>query len=168
MSISSILSNINRVIHQTHAVVRSLVLKGVAILLTIVHDELNNIGVRIRDLDRICLNMCDRITTLVDLVLEVDHEQSSTLGYDVVLVANITEWVVELSRCQTIHAVNRNLQSLCQVSGCYLIIEVLSKLSIQHLTSLVKILMLDCDTCISNLLESLRILLTEQLLSNNT
>jgi hypothetical protein len=59
--------------------------------------------------------VCYSKPSFLNRALQVDHEKSSTLCYDVVLVSDISERVVELSRSQTVNGVDYNLQGIRQV-----------------------------------------------------
>lgn len=85
-------------------------LEGVAILLAERLDELSDLRICIRNLDRVRLDVHDLISLLLQGILQVDHEQRTTLRYDIVLVAWVLECVRELSRRQPIDDVDGNLQ----------------------------------------------------------
>src|SRR5690606_25183455 len=71
--------DIHRIIHQSHLLVRRLVLKDVTVLVTEVHHEVDDLRSGVRDLDRVRLDVSHSEAHLLDLVLEIDHEQSTTL-----------------------------------------------------------------------------------------
>ena len=91
-----IASNINSIVDETHTLIGCLMLEVIAIHLAIPLNKLDNMKIRIRNLNRICLNMSDRIATLLYLMLEINHEQSTALRHDVVLVTRIVERIVEV------------------------------------------------------------------------
>ena len=91
-----IASNINSIVDETHTLIRCLVLEVIAVHFAISLNEFDNVQIRIRNLNRIRLNMSNRITTLLYLMLEIDHEQSTALRHDVVLVTRIVERIVEV------------------------------------------------------------------------
>ena len=57
--------------------------------------------------------MGDLVASALNLVLQIDHEQSPALGHDVIFVAVVLEWVLECSRSQSVDRVDRDFQSLC-------------------------------------------------------
>src|SRR5690606_4081887 len=140
------LSDINRLVYETELVVRSLVLEVVSISLTELEDLLDDLRGRLRDLDRVSLNMSNRETVLLHEVLQVDHEQSATLSHDIVDVSRILERIVELRRSQTIDDVNDNLQSIGQLIGLFLICEMTRELPTEHLLGGLEVSMLNSNS----------------------
>ena len=61
--------DVDRVVDQAHALVGILVFKGVAVLLSVVHDELDDLRRGVRDLDRIGLDVGDGESAFLHLVL---------------------------------------------------------------------------------------------------
>ena len=90
-------------------------LEVIVIHLAISLNELDNMQICIRNLNRIGLNMSNRIAALLHLMLEINHEQSATLRYDVVLITRIVERIVEVRGGETIHRVDCDLQSLREI-----------------------------------------------------
>ena len=90
-----ILGDIDGVVHQAHPVISSLMLKGVAVLLAVVHDELDDFRSSIGDLDGVGLDVGNSKAPFLDLMLEVDHEQGSALGNDIVFVPVVPEGILE-------------------------------------------------------------------------
>ena len=113
-----VLSDINRIIYQTHSVICSLMLECITILLTKVHNELNDFWCRIRNLNGICLYVCNSESTLLYLMFKIHHEQSAALSDNVILVSNIMEWIRECRRGKTIYRVDRSLQCVSQIFRC--------------------------------------------------
>ena len=66
--------DIDGLAHETHTIVSSLVLEGVAVLLAELHDLLDDLGSGPRDLDRVGLDVRNVKALLLDKVLEVYHE----------------------------------------------------------------------------------------------
>ena len=91
------LCNIYRVVHKAELLIRSLMLEGISILLTEVHDEIDDLRRSVWNLDGVSLDMDYLETLLLDGVLEFHHEQSTTLCHDVIRISRITEQVVEMS-----------------------------------------------------------------------
>ena len=85
-------------------------LEVVAILAPNSVTNLTTLGCGVRDLDRVRLDMDNLVRPAPAGLLQIDHEQSATLGDDVVHVANIPERVVELGRSETIDDVDHDLQ----------------------------------------------------------
>ena len=95
------------VVGQDELVVGRLVLEVVPVLLAVLDDEVDDFLISVRDLHRIGLDVNDLVPALLQLVLQVDHEQSAALGDDVVLVPDVPERVVELRRRQSVDDVDR-------------------------------------------------------------
>src|SRR5699024_732592 len=93
-----ILRHVYRVVHKTELLVGRFMFEVIPIPLAEVHHLLNDVLVCIRNLNRVRLDVCYVVTLLLYIVLQVNHEQRTTLGYDVILVARVSELVVELSR----------------------------------------------------------------------
>ena len=110
---SCVLGNINGVIDQSHTIVGGFVLENITILLAVVRDKANDFHICVRDLDRVRFDMGDLVASALNLVLQIDHEQSPALGHDVIFVAVVLEWVLECSRSQSVDRVDRDFQSLC-------------------------------------------------------
>ena len=66
--------DIHGLVHEAHTVISGLMLEGVAVLLTELHDLLDDLGSCPRDLDRVGLDVRNVETLLLDKVLEVYHE----------------------------------------------------------------------------------------------
>ena len=154
--------NIDCVVDQGQTLVRSLVLELVPVLLTELHDLGDDLRRSIRNLDRVGLNMGDRETSALHELLEIHHEQSTSLGDDVVLVVWITERVREARSRQTVHAVDRDLQSIRQCLGIVLTLQIWRQRTVQHLLSRVVLTMLDGHTSSLNIGELLGVR-TEQI-----
>ena len=90
--------DIDGLVHETHTVVSSLVLEGVAVLLAELHDLLDDLGSGPRDLDRVGLDVRNVEALLLDEVLQIHHKQCATLCDDVVDVPGVLEGVWELCR----------------------------------------------------------------------
>ena len=167
-----IASNINSIVDETHTLIGCLVLEVIAIHLAISLNELDNMQIRIRNLNRIGLNMSDRIATLLYLMLEIDHEQSTALRHDVVLITRIVERIVEVRGGQTIHRVDRDLQSLREIIlrevGCARnqLINKGRKSTAENDSTGVPILMLNRHTSVFQILKPLRIDITKYLFCN--
>src|SRR5690606_2327955 len=139
------LCNIDRVIHETELVVRSLVLEHIAVASAELEDLLDDLRCCVGDLDGVGLDVSYREALLLHVVLQIDHKQSTTLGDDVVDVARILEAVVELRRGQAIDDVDNNLQRIRELV-CFLFVrEVTCQLTAEHGLSGIEISMLDCD-----------------------
>ena len=109
------LSNIDGVVYQANSFVLCFNLKGIPPLLSIIIDELLKFRSGIRYLDGIGFDVNNSTTTSFHFMLKVNHEQSTTLGNNIVNIARISECILELSRSQTINRVNCSLQSIGQV-----------------------------------------------------
>ena len=91
---------------------------------------IDDVFVRIRNLNGVRLDVGYVVTLLLHVVLQVNHEQCATLGYDVILVARVSELIVELSRREAIHDVDNNLQRIGKVLGVLLLFQIWTKLTI--------------------------------------
>ena len=109
--VSVLVVDIDGLVHKTHTVVSSLVLEGVSVLLAELHNLLDDLGGGPRDLDRVGLDVCNVEALLLDEVLQIHHEQSATLGDNVVHIAGVLEGVGKLCRSETIHGVDDDLES---------------------------------------------------------
>ena len=91
------MSNIHGVVHDTHLVVSRLVFERIAVLLAELGDEVNHLLSDVGELDRVGLNMDDSPSLLLTSIFQIDHEQGSALGNDVVNIARIPKRI--LKRC---------------------------------------------------------------------
>ena len=166
-----ILCDQNGIIDETHFFIGRFVFKNITILFRIVQAELNDLLCRIRDLDRVCLDVRNCESTGLHLISEVDHEQSTTFCDDVVHITFVTERIVELCRCEAINRVNDRFQCQSQIIGRHLTplnhINGFVQTTIQHGPSLIKLSMLYGNTGVFDLFKALRIDRTEQLLCND-
>ena len=142
-------------------------LKVVTVHLSIFHDKINDFLRRVRYLDGIRLDVGDREATLPDFVFQVYHEQRPALGDNVVYVPNITEGIVEFCRCQTVHRIDCDFQGFGEVGRNRFVVQILCQSTAQHGSRLGKILVLDGDTSVKNILEALGVFLSEQLLRHD-
>ena len=167
-----IASNINSIVDETHTLIRCLVLKVIAIHLAISLNKLDNVQIRIGNLNRIRLNVRNRIAALLDLMLEINHEQSTALRHDVILITRIMERIVEVRGGQTIHRVDRDLQSLREIIlrevGCARnqLIDEGRKSTAENDSTGVPILMLNRHTSVFQILKPLCIDITKYLFCN--
>ena len=158
-----VLGDINGVVDEAHTIVGRFVLENITVHLAVVHDELNDLRCSVGDLDRVRLDVSNNKAPFLNLVLEVDHKQGSALGDDVIFIAVVMERVLEAGRSQPINRVDGDFQRLRQSIGGTLVRQVLCQSAIQHLAGLIKLLMLDGDTGITDLTEPLRIDRTEEI-----
>ena len=93
-----VLGDVNGVVHQAHPVVGSLVLKGIAVLLTVLHHKVDDGRRCVRDFNGVRLDVGNSKAPFLDLVLEVDHKQGSALGDDIVFVPVVPEGVLKVGR----------------------------------------------------------------------
>ena len=73
-------------------------LKRISVLQTKVHDKLNDLWRRIRNLYRVGLNVHNGKALLLNLVLKKDHEESSALRDNIINVPRILKRIGERSR----------------------------------------------------------------------
>ena len=152
-----VLGNINGVVDEAHTIISRFVLKNITVHLAVVHDELNDLRRSIGDLDRVRLDVSNNKAPFLNLVLEVDHKQGSTLGDNIIFVAVVMERVLEAGRSQSVNGVDGDFQRLCQSIGGTLVRQILCQSAVQHLACLVKLFVLDSDTSIADLTKPLRI-----------
>ena len=151
-----VLGNVDCVVHEGHTIVCRLMLEIVAVLLTEVDDGLNNLRRGIWNLDRVRLNMRDSVTKfLLHVMLEVNHEQGSTLRDNIVDVARVLAGVVELGARQTVYRVDNDLQSKCQGIRVNTFLNKRHERSIEEIFELVELIVLYQDTGLLNVTESL-------------
>jgi hypothetical protein len=91
-----VLRHVHRVIDEAELLVCNLMLELVSELGAEEHHLFDDIGCCIRNFDRVRLDVHDLEPELLNEVLQVNHEQGSTLRHDVVDVADIPERIVEL------------------------------------------------------------------------
>ena len=111
--------------------------------------------------------MCNGKSTALHLVLEVNHEQSTTLCHNVVHIPRITEGVIKCGRCKAVYAVDSNLQSLSQVGSRCFISQILSKLAAEHSLGFIEVFMLDGNSGVKNIFEPLGVDWTKELLCDD-
>lgn len=152
-----ILGDINSIVYQAHSVICSLMFKGVAIPFSIIHNKLNNLRSCVRNLNRIGLNMGNSKAPFLYLVFEVNHEQSSSFGYNIIFVSRITEWIIEICRSKTVNRIDCSLQSvrqiLCRHFSINYFLNIRCQLSIQHMVDLIPCLMFNADSSFYNITE---------------
>ena len=172
-TLSIILGNVHGVVYQTDTVVSSLMLENITVLTTIFIDEIKNIISHIWNLYGIRLDVRYDESPSLDFLLKCFHEQSTTLGYNVVIVTRVAEWIAELRRRQSIHRVDDNFQRVSQVipsiigsTGHYSLCE-RNQFAIQQFFQGFDVLMLDVNTTILQILEVFRVL-AEVLFGNQT
>ena len=116
--------------------------------------------------------MSDRITTLLHLMLEVNHEQSATLRHNIVLITRIVERIVEVRGSKAIHRVDRDLQRLREIilrevgCACNQLINKGRKSTAENDSTGVPILMLNRYTSVFQILKPLGIDFAKYLLCN--
>ena len=166
-----ILCDQDGIIDETHFFVGRFVFESIAILFRIVTAELDDLLRCIRDLDRVCLDVCNCESARLHLISEVNHEQSTTFCDDVVYITLVTEWIVKLCRGETINRVNDCFQRQRQIIRRHLApldhIDGFIQTTIQHGSSLIKLLMFNGNTGIFDLLKALRIDRAKQLFRND-
>ena len=133
-------------------------LKRIAILLSEPHAEVNDFWRCVRNLDRIRLDVCHREATLLRLILQSAHKQSTTQGHNVVAIFRIAEWIVEGRAGQTVHGVDGDFQCLGQCLSLLGVVQILGQFAVKQLLGLVILLVLDIDTNIHQIVEILGIL----------
>lgn len=82
-----VLGNINGVVDEAHTIVGRFVLENITVHLAVVHDELDDLRRSVGDLDRVRFDVSNNKAPFLNLVLEVDHKQGSTLGDNIIFVA---------------------------------------------------------------------------------
>src|SRR5688500_6072311 len=108
----AVLRHVHRVVHESELAVRSLVLEVVAVLLAEFFHELDVLVGGVGDLHRVRLDVNDLGTTLMERALQIDHEEGSSLGDDIVHISNITEGVDEFGRGEAVNDVDDDLKSV--------------------------------------------------------
>ena len=166
-----ILCDQDGIIDETHFFVGRFVFENITVLFRIVTAELDDLLRCIRNLDRVCFDVCDCESARLHLIPEVDHEQSTTFCDDVVYITLVTERIVELCRGETINRVNDRFQCQCQIICRHLAslnhIDGFVQTTIQHGSSLIKLSMLYGNTSVFDLFKALRIDQTKQLFRND-
>ena len=107
--------DIDGLVHETHTIVSSLMLEGVAVLLAELHDLLDDLGSSPRNLDRVGLDVRNVEALLLDEVLEVYHKERASLSNNIVHVPRVLERIGKLRRSETIHGVDDDLE--CEGQG---------------------------------------------------
>ena len=107
--------DIDGLVHETHTIVSSLVLEGVAVLLAELHDLLDDLGSGPRDLDRVGLDVCNVEALLLYEVLEVYHKERASLRNNIVHVPRVLERIGKLRRSEAVHGVDDDLE--CKGQG---------------------------------------------------
>ena len=110
-----ILCDIHCIVHQANTVIGGLMLENITILTTILVYKVENIIRDIRNLNRVCLDVGNNESTLLDLTFQRLHEQRAALGHNIIVVTWVAEWIAELRGRQPVHRVNDNFQRVSQV-----------------------------------------------------
>src|SRR5580765_736175 len=108
-------SNIYRIVDKTEPFVRRFELELIPVFPPKMSNELDNVLICIRNLDRIRLDVDRSITMLLNSMLQVNHEQRTTFGNDVVFVSIISERIIEMSARQSIDDVDNDFESVRQI-----------------------------------------------------
>ena len=104
-----VLSNIDSIVNQAHAIVCSLVLKRITISQTETHNKRNDLRCCIRDFDRVRFDMNNLKSPLLNSLCQIHHKKSSSLCHDVILVSRIMESIVKFGRSQSINRIDCSL-----------------------------------------------------------
>ena len=96
-----------------------------------------------------------REATLLHLILQRPHEQSTTKGHNIVLITDITERIIEVCTGQAIDRVDCDLEGLCKILGRRFIVQILCQTSVEHMPHRLEVTMLDEDTSVQNIREVL-------------
>ena len=107
-----VLRDINGVVDEAEPVVLVLNIELVPILLSELMNELLRFFGRILNLDGVRLDMKDMDSSFFQSLPQVDHEQRSPLGHDVVHIPGVSEGIIELGAGKAIHAVDHDLQGV--------------------------------------------------------
>ena len=94
--ISAHLRDVYGVVHQAHALIRRLMHKVVAVHTSIIHHKLDNIIVRVGDLNGVRLDVGNCVSAVLHFMLQIHHEERTPLRHNVVLVSRIPERIVKL------------------------------------------------------------------------
>src|SRR5699024_8374586 len=92
-----ILRHIYRVVHKTELHIGLYIFEVVPIPLAARSHLIDDVFIHIRNLTRVRLDVGYVVTLLLYVVHQVIHEQRTTLGYDVILVARVSELFVKFS-----------------------------------------------------------------------
>ena len=99
---------------------------------------------------------------LLDEVLQIHHEQSATLGDNVVHIAGVLEGVGKLCRSETVHRVDDDLESEGQCLIVHTLLKERNQGSIQKLPSSFIVVMLDRYSGLLDLAETLSVSVSEE------
>src|SRR5690242_17271178 len=101
------------------------------------------------------------VTLILNCLLQINHEQSATLGYNIILVSIIFEHVRKAGAGQTIDNVNYNLQRIGQVISRFNIVFAFSvykkwtKFTVKHFACGVVVFFLDRNASVYKIFEIL-------------
>ena len=101
-------------------------------------------------------------TLLLNGLLQVDHEEGSSLRYNIVNISRVSAWVIEGCGSKTINTVDRDLQCIGKSLGI-LIRQIRRKFSVEHLLGFFIILVLDQKPCFLQHAEPFRVFRSEHL-----
>src|SRR3954447_18311734 len=104
--------HVDGVVDQAEAVVGLLVDEVVAVLFAERDNEVDGVQIGYGDLHRVSLDVNDGHPPGLQGVLELDHEQGTAFGHDVVDVTNIPKRIVEFGRGQSVNGVDDDFQGL--------------------------------------------------------
>ena len=100
-----VVCNISCVIKEREFVEHTLCFELIPELTTKFHDKLTNIIGRMRNFDRVGLNVTDHKAPFFDFSFKKCHEKCPALCHNVVNVSRITEFIAETCLCEAVYAV---------------------------------------------------------------
>ena len=126
-------------------------LKLIAILPTELNHKINHFLCCVWYLNRIRFNMSNGPTLFPNRMLQINHKKSTALSHNIVNVTRVLKFVRKLSGSQAIHAIDDNLQSICQVIGVVRVsCQISSELPLKHVTSGRIVVVLNSDSSLLN------------------
>src|SRR6476620_11229137 len=106
--------DINSVVNEAEFLIRCLVTKRITTFFSQLTNKSNDLRRGVRNLNGIGLDMSYLETLILNRMLQVNHEESTTLGDDVILVPVVLELGVKPSAGQTVDNIDHDLQRIRQ------------------------------------------------------
>ena len=121
-------------------------LEVVAIFQPELRHEVDDLRSGVGNLDGVGLDVHDRESLFLHCCLEIDHEECATLGYNIVDVSWIAEWVIEARGREAVNDVDDDLECIRERFSVILLCEIGNENTSEETASGFVILSLDCDS----------------------
>ena len=85
-------------VNKTHLLIRRFVFECVSIEFAVFHNYVNDVIIGIRNFYRVCLDVRCHISKSLNYMLKINHEQSTALSNNIILISRVSERIRETCR----------------------------------------------------------------------